>query len=99
MQYLWIARHLRRRKAQLYKGSNTIGEKAVVNLVDVGKVVHRGIVCLLRRQARVLGYTVGIVQPNLVHEDAVEPDRPEIRCLLNRPQILSVAVPQRKDRS
>ena len=64
--------HLARHKAKLDKRPNVVRQQPVVNLVDVGEVIGGGVLCGFGSQAGVLDDAVRIVEPNLIHQDAVE---------------------------
>ena len=100
MQRRGIGGHLLRHEAQLDVGADAIGQQAVVYLVDVAEVVA-GVVDdsagLSRRLGKVDGAAVGIVEADLIIEDAVEADRLEVRRLLHGAQVIAIALTQRQD--
>ena len=77
-----------------------VGEQAIVDLVDVGEVVG-GLAGLggLRGLAGVLRGGVGIVESHIVHEDAVETHRVEIRDSFYGMEVIAIALAQGEDSS
>ena len=74
-----------------------VREQAIVDLIDVGEVVDGGVVGSLRREAGILGLAIGIVEADLVLEDAVETDGLEVGGLLHGAQVFAIALAQRED--
>jgi len=92
--------HLLRHEAELDEGADVVGEQAVVNLIDVGKVVG-GLAWLsfLRGLAWILRGGVGVVEADVVHEDAVKAHGVEVGDTLYGVEIFAIALAQGEDGS
>ena len=73
------------REAQLNERPYAIGQQAVVNLIDVGKVIDG------------LALLIFVVQSHFVMKDGVKANVLEARDLFDFPQVLPVAFAQTKD--
>ena len=71
-----------RHEAQLYEGTHPVGQQAVINLIQVRKVVER------------LALLVFIIDTNFVVKDGVEAHILKAGDLFDFPQVLTIAVTQ-----
>src|SRR6266702_1472441 len=99
MQHGWIGRHLLRHETELDERAHVIFKKAVVDLVDVRKVIDGGIVGGLCSKSWIPGLTVRVVKAHLIHQDAVKTNRLKVGRLLDRTLIVAIALTQREDRA
>src|ERR1700751_6128099 len=78
-------RQFLRHKADLDKGPQAIGQKPVIDLINVREVVD-GIPSL-----------VLVIDSNFIMENVVEPHIPELSDLLHFTQIVAITLPQCED--
>ena len=94
-----VGGHLGRHEGDFDEGADADFEEAVVDLVDVAEVVGAGGVDFFGGEAGVFGDGVGIVDADLVVEDAVEADLGEVGGGVDGAEVLAVVVAEGEDGS
>lgn len=84
MQRIWICRQFLGHKADLNNWAHAILQQAIVDLVDIGKVVAWYAVFVL------------VIYPKLIMKNAVKTDIVEVGNLLERSKILAIALAESK---
>src|SRR6266853_497624 len=74
-------------EAQFYKWTNTIFQEAVVDLIDVRKIING------------LSLRILVVQSDLIVENRMKSDISESRCILYLAEITAITVTQRQNRA
>ena len=84
---LEIGSQFGRHKAQLYKWPDTIGQQAIINLIDIGPVVDR------------LPLLILVVGCGFAVKDGMKADVADIGDLFHLPQVVAVTLAKRNHRS
>src|ERR1700735_1039234 len=97
MQRGWIGGELLRHEAECDEGPDTVSKQPIVDLIDIRKVIDRGVARGLRCKAGILDAAIGVVETDIVHQNAVETNGLKVSGLLDGPQVIAIALAQRED--
>jgi len=80
--FAWLRGKLARHEAELHKRANVIFQQAIIDLIDVGKIID----C----------FSPGtlVVQADFIMEDGMKPDVGKPRCVLDFTQVVAIAFAQ-----